>query len=180
MHRKEVEDRAKGRVVVRSLKPFSVQVVDAVVTSKMDDGGAQRLFQNTRNTGRQGIYYRTVIRGNEVEELSLLKELEWAAGQMLRSKMVRDRVSQSGLAQQAGIARVQSKVRYHDEQGSADDRRDRAGSTVDGGEESSLRGPERKCIRKKYGKWMFFSAVHKKSSGTLDIRKCCTLGFALG
>lgn len=108
------------------------------------------------------------------------KELELTAGERLRRKVVRDRVTRFDVEQQASSACLQSKVKYYERRRSRSEKRDRAARSDSGGRESSTGEPGSKCNRERQRVWMFFSAVHKKSVCIWNVWFCTELRFKVG
>lgn len=55
-----------------------------MVTSGMENVGAQKICQGTRKTGMEEFCHGRVFRGDEAMKCSVLKELKLTADEMLR------------------------------------------------------------------------------------------------
>lgn len=77
----------------------------------------------------------------------VFKKLELTARKMLRWKVVRNRETPFDKEQQAVIARLQSTVKYYKRQKNRSVKKNRAGSTGNGGEKGSVKRPKNKCTK---------------------------------
>lgn len=84
---------ARRCVAVWLLQPLSIKVVEEMARSVMEDARARRFGRDTRRTGMEVRYYKRVFCEDEVVECSALETLELTAREVLRQKVVRDRVT---------------------------------------------------------------------------------------
>lgn len=79
-----MRSEAKEWVVLRLLEQSSARDVNKMVPSGMEHVGARGFCPGTRKTVLEGLYYRTVFRGDELVKRSVLKELKLTVGAMLQ------------------------------------------------------------------------------------------------
>lgn len=87
-HRERKRDSGKGNVNVGSAEPFSGQRVKNEVESARGDVELQECRQREKNTCLHGFYYNRVIRGSNVGDCVLLKEMRWTARKVLGHRVL--------------------------------------------------------------------------------------------
>lgn len=73
VHRRGVENEAKGCAIVDSLKLSLGQAVDRMAANGMEDVRAQMFCHSPQRTGLDGFYYRRMLLGDKVVQCSALK-----------------------------------------------------------------------------------------------------------
>lgn len=120
-----------------------------MVDSRMNDDGSRRFCQGIRKTCLEGFSYRELFHRDEVVKRFLFKKLDLTAEEMLRWKVVSERLPRLDAAQQAAIGSLQNRVKNCKRLEDRGDKKDRVGSSSSSGGGSGLEGPERKRDRKK-------------------------------
>lgn len=140
VHGKKLRNDAEGCVTGKSLALFSAHAVEDKAASEKKYVWARRSRRGTTMMGLRGSWYREVLCGDGMLELSVLKTRGLMAAELLRQNMMRDRVARFEVAQQAAPAGFQTGVEHYKGRGDRGDKKDRADCSASGVEESSLEG----------------------------------------
>lgn len=136
-HRKQIRNEAEACAAGASLDPCSEPVVDYAIASWTKDIEVQRFCRGTTRKGLKRLYYRRMLRENEVLNFPLLKKLELVAQYMLgpRAASAGDRPREA--KQWASSAGLERKVGYFKRRGNRLQTREEADSSDSSGGESS-------------------------------------------
>lgn len=114
MYQKKLKKEGKVCVTAGSLEPFIGKAANGIGKGGMEDVGAQRDSQGTKDMGPERSYHDRVRRWDGVTECTLWKKPEVKAKEILMRIAVTDRVTGIIAEQQAFFACLQNRVQYHE------------------------------------------------------------------
>lgn len=110
VHREGVGNGANGCMIVCSLELFRRQTVDTMVRDGTKNVGEQKFRHGRPKKFKKVLYYRRVLREDEVVECSLSKELELTNKDTVQKKAVSDRVTSLKTSQRQSDAKPENMV----------------------------------------------------------------------